>query len=190
MSIADFLLAFVGIIIGLGVADLLTSLHRLLRAGKQVKWHWATPTLAALMLLVTLVVWFRSYGAFSEIRSETIADFLPVFLVLVFSFLMMAAALPDEVPESGIDLQQYYFSSRVHLWSLMTATLGGFTLLYFVKHWSIGLVPLLSIAWPTLISFAMAVVAALTRRMWIHAVAIGWIFTVTIYNNVFLPISS
>ena len=190
MSIADFLLAFVGIIIGLGVADLLTSLHRLLRAGKRVKWHWATPTLAILMLLVTLVVWFRSYVAFSEIRSETIADFLPVFLVLVFSFLMMAAALPDEVPESGIDLKQFYFSSRVHLWSLMSATLGGFTLLYFVEHWSIGLAPLLSIAWPTLISFTLAVVAALTRRMWIHALAIGWIFTVTIYNNVFLPIGS
>ena len=43
MSIADFVLAFVGIIIGLGVADLLISLHKLLRAGRRVKWHWAYP---------------------------------------------------------------------------------------------------------------------------------------------------
>lgn len=188
MSIADFLLAFVGIILGLGVADLLTSLHKLLRAGRRVKWHWATPTLAALMLLVTLVIWFRSFGELSVLRSETLAAFLPMFVVLVFSFLMMAAALPDEVPDSGIDLEQFYFSSRFHLWSLMSATLGGFTLLYVVQHWSIGAAQLLAIAWPTLISFSLAVVATLTKRMWVHALAIGWIFTVAVANNVFISI--
>ena len=138
MSIVDFLLAFVGIILGLGVADLLTSLHKLLRAGSRVKWHWATPTLAALML--------------------------------------------------GIDLEEFYFSSRIHLWSLMSATLGGFTLLYSVKHWSIGGAQLLAIAWPTLISFSFAVVATLTKRMWVHALAIGWIFTVAVANNLFISI--
>ena len=188
MTVSDFLLAFVGIIIGLGVADLLTSLHKLLRAGERVKWHWATPTLAALMLLVTLGVWFRSFGAFSGIRSETVADFLPGFVVLVFCFLMMAAALPDDVPDSGIDLKQYYFSSRKHLWSLMSATLGGFALLYFVEHWSVGLVPLLAFAWPTLISLALAVVATFSERMWAHAIAIGWIFTVVVVRNLFVAI--
>lgn len=183
MSITEFLLAFVGIIIGLGVADLLTSLHMMLRAGKRVKWHWATPTLAALMLLVTLVVWWRSFNALGEIRSVSIADFLPIFLVLVLSFLMVAAALPDEIPESGIDLRQFYSSSRVHLWSLMSATLGGFILLYSIRNWSIGLAPLLSIAWPPLISLALAIVATFTRRMWFHAFAIGWIFVVMLYNN-------
>lgn len=188
MSISDFILAFVGIIIGLGVADLLSSLHKLLRAGKRVKWHWATPALAALMLLVTLVVWWWSFGQFSEIRSETIADFLPRFLVLVFSFLMMAAALPDEVPDGGIDLKQFYFSSRIHLWSLMSATLGGFTLIYFVEHWSVGPARLLAFAWPTLISLALAIAAVLTPRMWVHALAIGWIFTVAVVNNLFTEI--
>lgn len=188
MSIVDFLLAFVGIILGLGVADLLTSLHKLLRAGSRVKWHWATPTLAALMLLVTLIVWFRSFVELSDLRSETLAAFLPMFVVLVFSFLMMAAALPDDVPDSGIDLEEFYFSSRIHLWSLMSATLGGFTLLYFVKHWSMGGAQLLAIAWPTLISFSLAVVATLTKRMWVHGLAIGWIFTVAVANNLFISI--
>ena len=184
------MLAFVGIIIGLGVADLLTSLHKLLRAGKRVKWHWATPTLAALMLLVTLAVWWRSFGMFSEVRSESIANFLPTFLVLVFSFLMMAAALPDDVPESGIDLKQFYSSTRVHMWSLMSATLGGYTLLYVFKQWSLGVAPLVDMAWPTLISFALAVTATLTARMWVHAIAIGWIFAVAIVNNLFIAIGS
>jgi hypothetical protein len=183
MSVSDFLLAFVGIIIGLGVADLLTSLHRLLRAGRRVKWHWATPTLAVLMLLVTLVVWFRSFGALGGLRSETVAEFLPGFVVLVFCFLMMAAALPDDVPDSGIDLKQYYLSSRTHLWALMSATLGGFTILYFVEHWSAGLVPLLAFAWPTLISLFLTIVATFSKRMSIHVLAIVWIFTVMVVRN-------
>lgn len=188
MSVSDFLLAFVGIIVGLGVTDLLTSLHKLLRARGRVKWHWATPTLAALMLLVTLAVWFRSFHVFGAIRSETIADFLPAFVVLVFCFLMMAAALPDDVPDGGIDLKQYYISSRSHLWSLMSATLGGFTLLYFVRHWSMGLVPLLAFTWPNLMSFALAVVAAFSERMWVHCIAIGWISIVVVVRNLFVAI--
>jgi hypothetical protein len=188
MSIADFVLAFVGIIIGLGVGDLLVSFHKLLRGGRRVKWHWATPSLAALMLLVTLVLWWRSFVWYSDLTSESIAGFLPRFLALIVAFLMMAAALPDEVPESGIDLRQFYLSSRVHLWSLMSVTLGASILIYFIDHWSVGGARLLAIGWPSMISLAMAVIATLNPRMRVHALAIGWISAVTVYNNLFTSI--
>lgn len=188
MSIGDFVLAFVAIIIGLGVADLLISVHKLLRAGRRVKWHWATPTLAALMLLVTLILWWWSFVWFSDIKSETIASFLPRFGILVVAFLMMAAALPDHVPEGGIDLRQFYFSSRVHLWSLMSVNLGGVTIIYFIDNWSFGMARLVADTSLPLISLALAVIAALTPRMWVHALAIGWIFAATVYNNLFMAI--
>lgn len=188
MSIADFVLAFVGIIIGLGIADLLTSFHKLLRAGRRVVWHWATPSLAALMLFVTLVIWWWSFAWYSDVTSETIGAFLPRFVVLVLSFLMMAAALPDEIPDSGIELRQYYLSSRVHLWSLMSATLGGYLLFYWVDNWSMGVFQLLAVTWPTMINLALTVVAILTPRMWVHAIAIGWISAVMLYNNLFMSI--
>ena len=188
MSIADFVLAFVGIIIGLGVADLLDSVHKLLRAGRRVKWHWATPSLAILMLMVTLILWWWSFVWFSNLTSETIAGFLPKFLVLVAAFLMMAAALPDDVPESGIDLRQFYLSSRIHLWSLMSVTLGSVALIYWVDNWSAGAGRLLAITGLTISSFVIAVIAALTPRMWVHALAIGWITVVTLYNNLFTTI--
>jgi hypothetical protein len=188
MSIADFILAFVGIIIGLGVADLLVSVHKLLRAGRRVKWHWATPALAILMLLVTLILWWWSFIWFSGLQSETIARFLPKFGVLVVSFLMMAAALPDEVPESGLDLREFYFSTRVHLWSLMSITLGSVVLVYFADNWSLGVPRILNLAAFPIVSFVLAVIATCTARMWVHAVAITWIFAATIYNNLFFPI--
>lgn len=189
MSIGDFMLAFVGIIIGLGVADLLVSLHKLLRAGRRVKWHWATPALAALMLLVTLVLWWWSFVWLNDIESETIADFLPKFLVLVVAFLMMAAALPDDVPEGGIDLEKFYSSSRIHLWSLMSLTLATVLMIYIADQWSVGMSKLLATVWPTLISISLAVIATLTARMWVHGLALAWIFAVTVHNNLFLPIA-
>lgn len=188
MSIAEFVLGFVAIIIGLGVADLLTSLHKLLRAGRRVEWHWATPSLAILMLLVTLILWWQSFLWFGDIASETIASFLPKFLVLVVAFLMVAAALPDDVPDSGIDLKAFYLSSRIHLWSLMSATLGAVVVIYWLDHWSFGEERLLVTSWPSMISFALAVIATLTPRLRVHALAIGWILIVTIYNNLFMPI--
>lgn len=188
MSMIEFVLAFVGIIIGLGVADLLTSVHKLLRAGKRVKWHWATPCLALLMLLVTLILWWWSYRWFSHVAAGTIADFLPKFTVLVVGFLMVAAALPDDVPASGIDLRDFYLRSRIHLWSLMSITLAAIIIIYWSDNSRLGVAILIKMTSPTMASLAVAVIAALTPRMWVHAIAICWIFTVTVYNNLFMPL--
>lgn len=188
MSIGDFVLAFVGIIIGLGVGDLLVSFHQLLRAGRRVKWHWATPSLAVLMLFVTLVLWWRSFYWFSDITTGTIADFLPKFLGLVVSFLMMAAALPDDVPETGIDLREFYLSSRIHLWILMSITLGSSNIITIIENWSDGVWGIVGATWPTIISFILSVTAATTPRIWIHGIAIGWISAIAFSNNLFLPI--
>ena len=124
-----------------------------------------------------------------SLESETIADFLPKFLVLVVAFLMMAAALPDDVPEDGIDLRQFYFSSRIHLWSLMSLTLTTVLAIYIADHLTVGVPTLVATVWPTMISITLAVVATLTVRMWVHALALAWIFAVTVHNNLYMPIA-
>jgi hypothetical protein len=100
----------------------------------------------------------------------------------------MAAALPDDIPDGGIDLAQFYHSSRIHLWSLMSTTLGALGLIYWSDHWSVGVEQLLAVTWPSIISLALAVLATVTPQMRVHAIAIGWIFVVTLYNNLFMAI--
>ena len=119
MAVPDFVLGFVAIVLGLSVSDLLMSLHQLLRAGRRVKWDWLALSFAALMLLVTVLFWWFSFNWYDGATSATIASFLPKFLFLIITFLMMAACLPDEVPQEGINLREFYMSSRVHLWSLL-----------------------------------------------------------------------
>ncbi len=62
MSLTGFMLAFTGIIIGLGVADLLTSFHKLLRASGRVRWDWLTLLYAAYMLFGMIVFWWWQFG--------------------------------------------------------------------------------------------------------------------------------
>ncbi len=40
MSIAEHVIVFISIIIGLAVGDLLVSFHRLLRERRRVRWAW------------------------------------------------------------------------------------------------------------------------------------------------------
>lgn len=34
-------------------------------------------------------------------------------------YLVVSAALPDEVPDDGLDLEEYYFGTRRHFWGLL-----------------------------------------------------------------------
>ena len=52
MTVSEYVMVFNSIIVGLAVADVLFSFHRLLRARARVKWFWITPVLGVLMLQV------------------------------------------------------------------------------------------------------------------------------------------
>jgi hypothetical protein len=47
--VAEYVAAFISIMVGLALADLATSFQRLLRAGKRVKWDLLTPASATLV---------------------------------------------------------------------------------------------------------------------------------------------
>src|SRR5690349_3423001 len=114
----EHILAFAALIVGLGVADLLISFHKLLRARQRVQWDWLALSFAAMALVLPLVEWWWSFSWISHFQITTIAAFAPLFLFLSLGFLLMAGALPDEVPETGISLRAFYLSARVHVWTL------------------------------------------------------------------------
>ena len=50
MNTFEYITVLASIVVGLAIADLATSAHRLLRAGGRVRWDWIAPTAALLML--------------------------------------------------------------------------------------------------------------------------------------------
>lgn len=125
MNAAEYVSVLSSIVIGLALADVLFSLHKLLRARRRVKWDWAAPVAALLVVMVLVMMWWSFYEPRTEAAAAlTIGDFLPRFVLLVLLFLLGGAALPDEVPAEGVSLRAYYDDNAAYFWSLFAAVLA------------------------------------------------------------------
>jgi len=190
MSTTEYVSVFVAIIIGLAVADLLLSLHKLLRAGPRVKWDWLTPSLSLAMLLLTVSFWWVSHNWYQGVRTMSVAAFLPDLAVFMLLFLTVAAVLPDDVPADGMDLRDYYLSSSRYVWTLIALSLASSTLLISFRFppEGAGLLGWLAARGDNLVVDAAAVVPIFTRRLWIHALAIALILASSLASSVMLSI--
>jgi len=170
MNSFEYITVLVSIVIGLAIADIATSLHRLLRAGRRVKWDWIAPTAAALVLLELFNLWWKWHG----FTGETLGEVMPYFVALLLLFLAAAACLPDEVPEEGIDLRLFAEQSHLYFWLVYTA---------FVVVW-IGLRTLLEIGrgddartilsqhWFDYLTMAVYGAVIVLRRRWLSGAAL------------------
>ena len=179
MSVSEYVMAFVTVVLGLAITDLLISLHKLLRASRRVTWDWLTPLFALLMLFAAVIFWWLCYEWFSGVHSLSIIEFLPKLAFLAVNVLMIVSALPDEVPEQGLDLRNFYFESRVHIWSLVTI---GFVLSLAVNLIDRGparfesFEPYSNLS----LSLLLSLIALWSRRAWLHLLCIVGIFGVQV----------
>lgn len=118
---SDGALIFAGIIVGLAVADLLMSLHRLLKHRRRVEWDVLPLWLAGLVLVTLVQVWWSIAGARHE--PLMIGQFLPMLVGLVFLFLLAAAVLPDDGDSNALNLHRYYKEHRRYIWVLYALAL-------------------------------------------------------------------
>ena len=101
--IASYISVFSAIVIGLAVADLAMSFHKLMRHRERVRWDWLIFAAALLVLLNLVAVWWVTLLWYGGVRDMTIAAYLPDLAILLLLFLTTAAILPDEVPAEGLD---------------------------------------------------------------------------------------
>lgn len=179
MSLNGFVLALSAVVIGLGLADLLTSFHKLLRAGRTVKWDWLALAYAAYMLFGLLIFWWWQFNYPAPKTTLTIVEYLPNFLFLALAFLMVASALPDQVPAEGIDLKQYYSDTVVLRWGLLALSLTGNLVAFMWTSVSAG-----RPAWfgfSLLSSCVLLALAAIRyRARWFHALVLCWLFAISV----------
>ena len=176
MTPFEYILPLVSVIVGLAVADLAVSLHRLLRARSRVRWDWLPLAAAVLAVLVVLELWWVFYASREADFFLTLGGFLPVAVQLILLFLLNAAALPDDVPAEGLDLRAFYESNGPYFWSLYAAYLAFVVVLRIVDlvgggASGEGSVSALSLV-PNLVLLALFVLLARVRRRSVHAVAV------------------
>lgn len=121
-------LVLASIVLGVAIAFELEHLNNVLRS-KLVRWHWAQPIFALFVLLSIISYW---WGAASNAEGAiTLGEFLPIMFQLIMLALLAAVSFPDQVPEDGVDLAQYYQDNRTYQWTLMALFFWSVTANWF-----------------------------------------------------------
>lgn len=134
MTVREHISVFISIILGLAVADLLISFHRLIRVNARVQWYWLVPALAFYMVMVIVNFWWAQYGFFAHSPSVSMGQFLPTLVSATTLFLLAAAVLPDEVPADGLSLKAWYLENAAHIWVLAFIALSLVMIVGFTRQ--------------------------------------------------------
>lgn len=171
MNSFDYITVLVAIMIGLAIADIASSLHRLLRAGPRVRWDWIAPTAAALVLLELFNVWWKWHG----FSGSTLGEVMPYFAVLLLLYLAASASLPDEVPAEGIDLKEFTARSHTYFWSVYIAFVVAWIGLRTLQDVERGqpVAAILAAHWIDYLSILVYAFVIVLRRRWLSGLALA-----------------
>lgn len=158
MPAAEYIIVLASILVGLALADWATSLHRTLRSRRKVKWHLATPTFAFVVLLTVLEMWWSAYQALADVR--TIGDFMVPMVQLLVLFLLASVAWPDEIPDNGLNLRDYYFESHRYAYSLFAVYIVLANVGIFQERGVISI--------PNVIGTILMMALAIWKTPWLH----------------------
>jgi hypothetical protein len=183
MAPFEFLLLLAAVILGLAISDLAVSLHRLLAAGRRVRWDWLAPLAALVAFLKIVTQWWSWRGAEKLASALTFEMYLGVLTASVLLFLLTAAALPDDFGDRPVDLRAHYAAVSRRYWLLFAA---HFVLANAVTLWAQLVIEkarldLLQPAWLVL-PFALSL--ALIKNRWWQT--LGLAVFVVIYVGQFL----
>ena len=166
MQAFEFLMVLQSIIIGLGMAEILSGLGQLLRAKGTTRIYWLHSVLVFVILMALVLHWWDSW----DLQRTTEWTF-PAVLIFVLGpiilFLLSDLAFPETA--TGCDLEEYYYAHTRQIW--------GLAALYVVVAMSFG--PLVFnthlITAKNLIrggGLVLCAVLAVSRRKSLHAAGI------------------
>ncbi|WP_395942487.1 hypothetical protein [Brevundimonas sp.] len=179
----EYLIGLVSLIVGLGLADLATSLHRLIKQRARTKWDALTLATAALAAFTLIWIWYNVWDLRSFPGVGGFWFYLSLLLEMTLLYLAAAASLPDEAELAegeGRDLTAYLARHRRYIWILFGLFFTSYSLrsVYFVSR--DGVFAPQELLWiaMTCIPIVLSVASAFARRrsaQWILLLALsGW----------------
>jgi hypothetical protein len=180
MTPFEYLITLVSVLAGLALADLATSLHQLLRARDRVRWDWA-PLLASLLAVLTVLqFWWALFSGQDVGAYGRIAGFLPLMAQILLLYLLNAAALPDAVPDEGIDLRRFYEDNARYFWLLFAGYVSLVIAISAVSRIAEGqgILPIVQNLLADALLMGAFLWLAFTRRRAVHAVVMLLCFVV------------
>ena len=114
----EYALGLFTILVGLAIADIALSLHRLIRHSPRVKWDPLVLLAGLYAFLIAVGMWFDLWAVRAVSETRDFFFYLSIVAELFVVFLLAAASLPDD-PQVDSDLRQYYRANRRYFWTLV-----------------------------------------------------------------------
>src|SRR5262245_47005879 len=112
MTSFDYLSVLLSIVLGLGVANLLTGAAGLVRHRARITMFWPMPVGLAALFLIHVQTWWMMYGM-RNMKEWTFAEFLLVLSQPVLLYVMTVLMVPEFDGDHRIDLRVEYHRDRV-----------------------------------------------------------------------------
>ena len=116
----SYLAVLLSIVLGLGMARLLTGLGSLIEARARVRIYGPSLVWTLALLLIHVQTWWSMFGLRNH-EPWTFVAFLVVLLQPVVLFLLTVLVLPAVPPERSVDLQEHYHEQATWFFSLCGA---------------------------------------------------------------------
>lgn len=180
----EYAIGVFAVLIGLAIADIATSFHRLLRSKSPVVWDPLVLLAALYALCMAIYMWFDLWGVRKFAATRNFLFYLGIFAMLFVLFLVAASSLPDET-NTSINLRVFYAENRRKFWLLVVLFQIGYVAagIYFAS----GMPKL-----PTLITallniqmiapLALSLMLLATKSRGIHYIGIGLLFVVMLLH--------
>jgi len=121
MDAFNYLAVLISIILGLGIAQLLTSVGRCIEQRKALRSFLPAMIWAGILLLIHVQTWWSMFGLRS-LPQWTFVQFIAVLLQPITLYLLAIVVLPGQSATS-LDLRANYFAQRSWFFGLLLALL-------------------------------------------------------------------
>ena len=178
MNLFEFVMVLVSIIVGLGIAALLTGIANILRARPSVRTYWVHSTAIAMVSLAHVQVWWESW----DLSVATEWSFIGLLMMLgspVCLFLISHLLFPESLTDR--DLSEYYYSMGSTVW-LIGAAATLFGTLFRPIAFGASVLSLGNVA--TIPTALVCVILASTRDRRVHSVLVPIIFLTILFDTV------
>lgn len=182
----EYAIGLMSIIVGLGLADLAMSLHRLLKHRTQVRWDGLAIATAAYAAYTLIRMWYALWTVREVAVLTNLFFYISLILEMFVLFLAAAATLPDDSDpvHERWDLRAYHQHHARYIWTLFALFQVSFLghLFYFIRASGEEGLPL----WFWALAFApLAIFCALLAvrsRRW-QAVLLGTVFVLELMSG-------
>lgn len=160
----EYSLGLFAVLIGLAVADVANSFHRLMRSRFPVVWDPLVLLAATYALCMAVGMWFDLWGVRQFAATRHFFFYVWMIAAMFVLFLIAAAALPDEV-QARCDLSEHYAATRRYFWTLVMLFQLSYLLngLYFIGWRELASVRGMGIVWlvnnmvlPVVVAFVLS----------------------------------